>query len=123
MEKNSRVNLFFSFGRSVSFSLSLSITLEELEVVIQSRLSSQPVLRVQVCESRGTAKPFTPIDKHSADSSKRCGVARSFISFYYRASNTLLDSDLPKCADNSGDVVDSLACRKIQLGWRQLLMF
>ena len=80
-------------------------------MVIQSRLSWQPVLRVQVCDSRGTAKPFTPIDKHSADSSKRYGVARSFISLHYRASSSYVATGVPKCVDDEDYVVDSLASK------------
>ncbi len=79
IEKNSRVNLFFSFGRSELPSSLLSITSEPLEDVIRSWLSRQllfPILLVHTWDGRGSESPFTPIDlsdgdKHSADSSRR----------------------------------------------------
>jgi hypothetical protein len=83
IEKNSRVNLFLSFGRFSSPLLLLSRTFEEVAEVIQSRVVVQhllfPLFRVHVCDGSDSESPFAPMnlsdgDKHSIISNRRDGA-------------------------------------------------
>ena len=86
IEKNSRVNLFLSFGRLSSPSLSSSLLLtacEEVLVAIHSLLIVGylllPMFLVRISDGCDSERPFTAIyllddDKHSDNNSRREGA-------------------------------------------------